>query len=69
MVWITKIEEKKGFCGTLLKIVSEVGFSGKAFFLESMSFHSQILGATNCGLVLGNCIGNAIIFIQKYVVK
>ena len=55
--------------GTLLKSVSAVGFLGKADFLESVSFHSQMLGATNFGLVLSNCIVIAMIFIKKYIVK
>ena len=41
----------------------------KSSFLESVSFHSQILVATTFGLVLGDCIVIAIIFITKYVVK
>ena len=56
-------------CGTLFKSVSTVGFSGKADFLESLSFHSQMQGATNCGLVLGDCIVIEMISIQKYIVK
>ena len=54
-------------CGTLLKRLSAVGFSGKAAILESVSFHSQMLGATIFGLVLGVCIVIAIIFIQKNI--
>ena len=56
-------------CGTLQKIVSAFWFSGKIAFLESVSFHSQILGATNFGLVVDDCIIFAIIFIKKYIVS
>ena len=48
--------------GTLLKSVSAVGFSGKTFFLESVSFHRKIFGVTNLGLVLSICIVNAMVF-------
>ena len=51
--------------GALLKKSSVVGFSGKAAFWESMSFHSQMLGPTNFGLILDDCIVIAIIFITK----
>ena len=47
--------------GTLLQSVSAVGISGKAAFLESVSFHSQMMGATYLVLVLGNCIVIAMI--------
>ena len=50
---------------TLLKSVSAVGFSGKADFLESVCFYSQMLGATSFGLVLGDCVVIAMIFIKK----
>ena len=56
-------------CGTLLKSVSAVGFSGKAVFFGKCVFYSQMLGATNFGLVLGDCIGIAMIFINKYFEK
>ena len=39
------------------------------FFLESVYFHSEILGVNNFGLVLGDCLVNAKIFINKYIVK
>ena len=34
-----------------------------------MSFHSEILCATNFGLVLDNCLVNAMVFIKKNIVK
>ena len=52
-------------CGTLLQNVSAVGFSGKAAFLESVSFHIQMLGATNFGIVLGGCIFIALISLKN----
>ena len=39
--------------GTLLKSVSPVGFSGRAVFLETVSFYSQMFGANNFEVVLG----------------
>ena len=36
-------------------------FQEKTSFLLSLSFHSQMLAATNCGLVRGNCIVIALI--------
>ena len=54
---------KRVLCGTLLISVSAVAFSGKAAVLESLSFHSKILGATNLGLVLGYSIVIAMIFL------
>ena len=57
------------FCGTLLKSVRAVGFSEKQLFLESGYFQSEMLGAANFGLVLGNFLVNAMIVIKKYVVK
>ena len=58
MVWLKKTEfnVKMVLCGTLLKSVSEVELSGKAVFLESVSFHSQMVRATNFGLVLGDLL-------------
>ena len=47
---------------TLLDNISAFGFSGKADFLESVFFH-------NFGLVQGNCIVNAMLFINKYSVN
>ena len=62
--------DKMVLCGTLLKRLSAFIFSGKAgFFLESVSFHSLMLGANNFRLVLGNCIVIAMIFIKKYIVN
>ena len=56
----------KNYCtGSLLKSVSAVGISEKQLFLESGSFHSDMLGATN----FGDCIVNTMIFIKKYVVR
>ena len=52
-------------CGILLKSVNAVGFSGKAIFLESVFFHSEMISVIIFGLVLGDCIVNAMIFIQK----
>ena len=66
------VKLKNQFCtkiivlgGTLLKIVSAVGFSEKPSFRESVSFHREIFGATNFLIVLCICIVNAIIFIKK----
>ena len=59
------MKKKIVLCGTLLKSVNAVSFSEKAAFLESVSFNSQMLGATNFGLVLGG----ALIFINKFIVK
>ena len=53
--------EKIVLFGTLLQSVSAVGFSGKAALLESVTFHSQMMGATNLVLVFGNCIVIAMI--------
>ena len=47
---------EKGALWNLLKSVNTVGFSGKAALLESVSFYSQMLGTTNFGLVLGDCV-------------
>ena len=63
------IKWKKVLCGSLLKSVSAVRCSVKSAFLESVSLYSQMLGATDFGLVLGDCIVIAMTFIQKYVVK
>ena len=49
--------------GTLLKIVSAVEFSEKPGLRESVSFHREMFGVTNFGLVLCICIVNAMIFI------
>ena len=61
--------ENMVLCGTLPKSVSEVGFWGKAAFLESISFHSQMLVATNFGLVQGDRIIIANIFINTNIVN
>ena len=55
--------------GTLLKIVSAVGFSEKPSFRESVSFHREIFGVTNFLIVLRICIVNAVIFIKKNIRK
>ena len=47
----------------------QLDFQKKQLFLESVPFHSEILGATKFGLVRGNCIANAMIFIKIYIVK
>ena len=52
---------------TLLKGVNAARFSGIATFLGSVSFHSEMFGATTFELVLGDCIVNAMIFINKYI--
>ena len=49
--------------GTLLKSVSAVGFSGKE------AFHSQMFGATNFGLDLGDCNVIAMICVKKIYCK
>ena len=59
----------KILCFVGLKSVSAVGFSGKAYFLESVYFHSQIMGATNFGLALDNSIVITMFFIKNYIVK
>ena len=42
--------------------VNAVGFSGKRrFFFKDYSFQCKVFGASNFGLVLGNCIVNAMI--------
>ena len=72
IVWLKKNGikwGKIGLCGTLLKSVSAVGFSGKAAFLESVYFHSQMIGATSFGLVLGDHNVIVLIFFNKYIVK
>ena len=47
-------------CGTLFKIVSAVVYPEKnSFFFISVSFHSELLGVINFGLVLDNCLANA----------
>ena len=51
--------------GTLLKTVSAFRFSEKPSFWESVSFHSEIFGATKFLIALCICIVNAIIFIKK----
>ena len=55
--------------GTLLKSVSAIGFQGKAAFLASVFFHSQMLGVTNFGLVIYDCTVIAMIFIEFFFVK
>ena len=59
MAWLNRrdLMEKIVLCGTLLNSVSAVGFSGKADFLESVSFHSQMTSIlSNCpGYVFMNC--------------
>ena len=52
-------------CGTLIKSVRAVGFSGKPSFLESASFHREIFGVTIFRLDLHICIVNTMIFINK----
>ena len=47
----------------------QLDFQEKQFFLECLPIYIQIFGATNFGLVLGNGIVIAMIFIKKYVVK
>ena len=54
---------------TSLKSESAVVFSEKGAFLKSMAFHSQMMDATSVGLVTGNCIVIATIFMKKYIVK
>ena len=56
-------------CVTLFKSVGAVRFSGKDAFLESMSFHSEILGETNFGLVLDNFLVNAMILRNEIYCK
>ena len=58
MVWMKKkwYFMGKGALWSLIKSVNTVGFSGKAALLESVSFYSQMLGTTNFGLVLGDCV-------------
>ena len=51
--------------GTVFKKCNVVGFSGKAAVLESVSFHSKMLNATNVGLVPDNCLVNTIIFYKE----
>ena len=41
----------------------------KCSFLEGVSFHSQMFGATNFGLVPGNCIVIAMILINIYILQ
>ena len=67
--WKNIIEPTLVLCGTLFKSVSAVGFLGEEAFLESVSFHSEMLGATNFGLVLGDCLVNAMICIKNIVSK
>ena len=57
--------------GILLKIVSSVGFfeRKKQVFLESVSYHREMLCATNFGLVICICIVNAMILIKKNIGK
>ena len=73
MVWfknnLVNVKKKMVHLGALLKKSSAVGFSGKAAFWDSVSFHSQMLGATNFGLILDDCIVIAIIFIRKKILK
>ena len=52
-------------CGTVFKSINAVGFEGKEDFWESVSFHIEMYGATSFGLVLGDCLGNAIIFVKN----
>ena len=50
--------------GTLLNNVSAVGLSGKLIFLESVSFHQEMGGVINFGLVVGVCIVHVAILIN-----
>ena len=49
--------------GNFLKCENADGFSGKATFLRSVSFHSEMFGTTYVGLVLGNLYVNVVIFL------
>ena len=53
-------------CWTLVKSLSAVGFSGGEKVFSSVSFHSKMLGLTNVGLVLRNCLVVAMIVIKIY---
>ena len=54
---------------TAVVLVNTSRIFWKSSFLESVSFHSQMLQGTNFGLVLGDCIVVEIIFINKYIIK
>ena len=43
----------------------QLDFLEKVFFFLIVSFHNQIFGATSFGLVQGDCIVIAMIFIRK----
>ena len=51
--------------GTLPKNVSALGFSRKPSSLESVFSYHEIFGVTYFLLVLGICIVNAMLFINK----
>ena len=40
-------------------------FQGKPIFLESVTFHCEMLGVTNFGLVLHLCTNNTMMFIKN----
>ena len=66
MVWLgKKIGIKWVKNGAFGDFTQKCKCSGKAAFLESVSFHSQMLGVTNFGLVLGDCIVIAMNFIKN----
>ena len=67
MVWLKKLCCLKKLCvvGFGTKVESAVGFSGKPFFLESVSFHLESFDLTNFRLVLVICNVHAMIFIKK----
>ena len=52
--------------GTLLKSVSAVGFSENPSFWETVSFHREMFGVTNFGLLRGVCIVHVDIFIKIF---
>ena len=63
------MKKKMMLCGILFRSVSSVEFSVKAAFLESVSLHSEMIGATNFGLVLVHGIVIKMFFIWKLFMK
>ena len=62
------MKKKISFVGLYSKSVTAVGFSGGK---KNILFESEMFGATNFEIILGNCLVNAMIFIKKniYFVK